>query len=120
MTARAARIKDSLGDMNDFGAVTKQHQEDLAELKGKHQAAQAKYEERSEELVNTIRICRGEIEMNREKIRKLNRDCEQIETQIGVNGTTLIECLAAVSAFTGKQKDWAQMYAPLVAVLTSE
>ena len=54
MTARAARIKENLGDIKDLGAVTKQQEEDLAELKGKHEATQAKYGQMSGQLIKTI------------------------------------------------------------------
>jgi hypothetical protein len=94
--------------------------EDLADLKEKFTITQEKYQLQLKEFPDKMQILQDAIDKELEGIKKVDEKADQAETETGLRGTPLVECLTAVRSFTKSHKDWAQMYAPLAEALKGE
>lgn len=120
ISARASRIKENKIEEIAKDNLIKEQAKDLSELMGKYNTVKTKYEQALDDLPSQIKPLQEEIDNQRKKILEIQKVAEEVESEIGLRGNTLIECLTAVRVFIHSRKDEAHMYAPLVAMLEGE
>jgi len=105
-------------DTQQKDVVAAQLNEVLSGYKEQFTAVQLKLKETLDTIPPQLVEIQKKIDVLYSKIKELDKTSSNVEGMVGLKGSTLIDFLVAVRTFAKSVKNAAEVYAPLVSILT--
>jgi len=117
INAREARLREQNSDIDDKLSVKKALEKDCAEYEAAYAQALQRFQDHNEQTKETIAELLSANCQHAQRLEEIRNNANSLENEMGMKGSALLNCLAAVRRLVKGQSESCKVFAPLVSVL---